>query len=84
MSEITEGLYNICDNEHHSCNENCPVYSLNGNTVPDTVNDFNKNRGCDCFKNGKAMQKFIEKKLGRKLTAKDFWIEEIYHFIRGE
>jgi hypothetical protein len=72
-------LYDVCDSEHAHCNDDCPVYKLNGSQVLDTVHDFDKNRGCDCFKNGAAMLKFVEKKLGRKLTINDFWVETIYH-----
>lgn len=56
---LVNGLYEICDDEHAHCNNACPVYRLNGGSVPDTANDFNVNRGCDCFKNGTAMLKFI-------------------------
>lgn len=56
---LADELYEICDSEHASCNSNCPVYELNGNKVPDTANDFNVNRGCDCFKSGVAMLQFI-------------------------
>lgn len=62
--EVTEDmiayeLYEICDREHSSCNSECPVFSLNGNKIPDTVKDFEVNRGCDCFKDGKKMLEFI-------------------------
>jgi hypothetical protein len=60
--DITEALHDICDDEHSSCNNNCPVFAANGSSVPDTVNDFDKNRGCDCFKDGKAMFKFLKAK----------------------
>ena len=56
--EIAEGLYEICDREHSSCNDDCPVYKINGGPVnPDKP--FEENRGCDCFKNGHAMLRFI-------------------------
>lgn len=57
--QIKYALYEICDREHSSCNCNCPVYALNGNKVPDSCNDFDVNRGCDCFKSGNAMLNFI-------------------------
>lgn len=62
--EVTEEmieyeLYEICDREHSSCNSECPVFNLNGNKIPDTVKDFEVNRGCDCFKDGKKMLEFI-------------------------
>jgi hypothetical protein len=60
--DIANGLYEICDSVHSSCGSDCPVYCLNGNEVPDIAKDFNANRGCDCFKNGSAMLKFIREK----------------------
>lgn len=57
--QIKDELYEICDSVHSSCDSGCPVYRLNGNAVPDTANDFNVNRGCDCFKNGTSMLEFI-------------------------
>jgi len=56
-------LYDICDSVHSSCNSDCPVYELNGNSVPDTANDWKVNRGCDCFKNGDEMLSFIRSKI---------------------
>jgi len=52
-------LYKICDRVHSSCDFECPVYRINGYKVPDTANDFEVNRGCDCFKNGAKMLEFI-------------------------
>ena len=57
--ELSDELYEICDSVHASCDDECPVFKLNGSAVPDTAKDFNKNRGCDCFKNGAAMLQFI-------------------------
>jgi queuine/archaeosine tRNA-ribosyltransferase len=56
---IKSELYEICDRVHSSCDSECPVYRLNGNKIPDTVNDFKVNRGCDCFKSGANMLEFI-------------------------
>jgi len=61
--DISTELYYICDRVHSSCDCDCPVFQLNNNKIPDTAKDFNVNRGCDCFKNGKAMLEFIRKKL---------------------
>jgi len=58
-ADIANALYEVCDNTHSSCDDNCPVYRLNGSKTPDTANDFRKNRGCDTFKNGTAMLAFI-------------------------
>jgi hypothetical protein len=60
---IEDKLYYICDETHAQCNNNCPVYRVNGSEVPDTAKDFEVNRGCDCFKDGKAMFNFIAEKL---------------------
>jgi len=57
--QIADGLYEICDRVHSSCDGECPVYRLNGYAVPDTAKDFNVNRGCDCFKDGEKMLEFI-------------------------
>jgi len=56
---IEEELYQICEDIHARCDSGCPVYLINDFEVPDTANDFEVNRGCDCFKNGEAMLKFI-------------------------
>ena len=56
---LEEELTNVCENTHASCDETCPVYFLNGFSIPDSANDFNVNRGCDTFKNGKKMLAFI-------------------------
>ena len=60
-TDITSELYEMCDRVHASCDSECLVYYLNGNEVPDTAKDFKVNRGCDCFKDGKAMLNFIKK-----------------------
>lgn len=57
--DIANELYEVCEREHSQCNSDCPVYRLNGGKAPDTAKDFMENRGCDCFKNGISMLKFI-------------------------
>jgi len=57
--DIEQALYEICDEVHSSCDSLCPVYLLNGNKPVNADKDFNINRGCDCFKSGKNMLKFI-------------------------
>lgn len=47
-------LHDICDNVHSDCDEDCPIYELTDGELPDA-----EGRGCDCFKDGKAMLKFI-------------------------
>lgn len=61
--EIYNELYEVCDRVHASCDDECPVYFLNGHDVPDTVNNFEENRGCDTFKSGKKMYEFIQKRI---------------------
>ena len=60
---IIAALTDKCDDVHASCDSTCPVYALNGNEVPDTAHDFQKNRGCDCFKDGSKMLALIRGKL---------------------
>lgn len=45
-------LLDICEATHSSCNEDCPVFLINGCEVSDSANDFKVNHGCDCFKDG--------------------------------
>jgi len=59
---LSEELYEICDSVHAQCNNECPVYKLNGSSIPDTAKIFKENRGCDCFKMGSMMLKFIREK----------------------
>lgn len=60
-TEIASELYEICEREHSSCNDSCPVFRLNGSKCPGSDKPFEENRGCDCFKNGKAMYNFVKK-----------------------
>jgi len=54
--QIQDLLYEVCDDEHSSCNENCPVYALNCGPV----NPSRENCGCACFKSGQRMYDFIK------------------------
>ena len=58
--DIVDELYEICDREHSSCNSECLVYFLNGN---DILYVPENGSGCDCFKNGREMLKFIKERL---------------------
>ena len=58
-ADIAHELHEICDREHSSCNYDCPVWRLNGGRAPGSNKPFVQNRGCDTFKNGKAMLAFI-------------------------
>ena len=56
---IKEGLYEICESVHSQCSDECPVYRMNGSSVPhETDTPF----GCDCFKSGTDMLNFIKSK----------------------
>lgn len=57
--DIEDELYEICDREHSVCSSECPVFFLNNNSTVNGHKPFDVNRGCDCFKNGKAMRTFI-------------------------
>lgn len=50
--DIEQELYEICDREHSSCSDNCPVYALQ--------NEAERNADeCPHHKDGKSMRKFI-------------------------
>jgi len=58
--DIADDLYEICVRVHASCGSECPVYKKNKGAVG-ADKPFDENRGCDCFKNGKAMLEFLRK-----------------------
>ena len=60
-ADIEEELHDICSREHASCNHECPVYAKNGGKAPGSDKPWEENRGCDCFKSGKAMLAFLRK-----------------------
>jgi hypothetical protein len=60
---IESACYDMCEHEHSSCNSACLVYALNGNASVNAHRPFKENRGCDCFKNGKAIFNFIKNSL---------------------
>lgn len=62
--DLINVLYEICDDEHSSCNDNCPVYDANGDRCPGDDKPFSENRGCDCFKNGALMLQFLRSREG--------------------
>lgn len=55
--DLEFALYEICENTHASCDENCPVYRANEYEVP---NNEKSDCGCDCFKNGSKMLQFLK------------------------
>jgi hypothetical protein len=69
-ADIAEILTDICDREHSSCNDECPVYKANGHAAPSSDKPFKSNRGCDCFKNGAAMLRFLRWK--QNVPSKNF------------
>ena len=58
--DIYNELYEICEDVHSGCYSKCPVFRLNDSKAPGSDKPFDENRGCDCFKNGKAMYEFIK------------------------
>ncbi len=60
--DIENELYEICDRVHSSCDNECPVYKKNGGALTNGKN-WEENRGCDCFKNGKAMLKYLRENI---------------------
>ena len=59
---LEKALYEICNNEHATCSNECPVYRKMGGVVGGDK-PFHINRGCDCFKSGKNMLIFLRNKL---------------------
>jgi len=59
--DIAEELYEICDRVHSGCDEECPVFKKNGNKAVGEDKPWEENRGCDCFKDGKMMLKYLRK-----------------------
>ena len=54
VKDIEYELYEICDREHASCSDACPVYEKN-NGIPYNSQHTN----CFCFKDGKSMLEFL-------------------------
>lgn len=48
-------LYEICNRVHSGCDDDCPVFRLNGSKIP----GYEENEDCNCFKNGSKMLEFI-------------------------
>ena len=48
-------LRQICEDTHANCTSSCPVYHI-------MYEEGNGKMECQCFKNGPAMLKFIERK----------------------
>jgi hypothetical protein len=53
-------LKETCESNHSSCNKNCPVFLLNDGRAPDETKNLFEFSGCDCFKDGGDMYKFIK------------------------
>ena len=49
-SDMENELYEICDREHASCNDACPVYKSYGSALPYDA----------CHKNGHAMLNYLK------------------------
>lgn len=61
--DIERALECVCVKEHATCNKRCPVFALNGKTVPMGMDRLGfATDNCSCFKDGKAMLAFINDK----------------------
>lgn len=60
VNEQKRIAYEVCDEVHSHCDENCPVYATNNNSAPD---ETNSGYGCDCFKDGTAMIEFVRSRM---------------------
>ena len=60
--DVEQTLYEMCDNTHSGCDSDCLVYELNGNKVPECSKEVHWG-GCETFKDGPAMFKFIRSKV---------------------
>ena len=72
--DIEQALFDICDDEHGSCNDRCPVYEMNNSYAVNNHKSFKENRGCDCFKNGQRMLAFLR---GEFVDERDFLKEKL-------
>ena len=61
--DVKDALYEVCCNQHSSCNDECPVYLENGSKIPTDK----ASQSCKCFKDGGEMLKFLRKKYGNKM-----------------
>jgi hypothetical protein len=59
--DLADALHDVCDNVHASCGDECPVYEANGGEAPMNNRHQKAFRGCDCFKDGKAMLAFLRR-----------------------
>jgi len=54
-------LYDICEETHASCNDNCPIFNLNQHKIPYAGGHPYDN--CFCFKDSKRMLDFVISKM---------------------
>ena len=69
LGDLTiEELGDICEENHSSCNDECPVFELSKKNYPESCSGFiNHPDGskCTCFKDGQKMRDFINKNLNK-------------------
>lgn len=58
--DLSNHLHDICDRVHSSCDWECPVYRMNGLSVPVGLAG-----GCRVFKSGHEMLEFLRTELAR-------------------
>ena len=78
LRELEYKMYEMCDEAHADCggNRKCAVHNV-FNKAPGEEKDFEVNRGCDCFKDGKAILDFLLKHrvLESKINEEDLFPE---------
>lgn len=57
QKDIEDELYEICESEHASCNNECPVYKL---VMTKKEQDNLSRNGCPYFKSGSEMLRALE------------------------
>jgi hypothetical protein len=60
-NDLANELHDVCDEEHSSCSNYCPVFKANGGKAPKDRSHLSKHCGCACFKNGGKMLAFLRK-----------------------
>jgi hypothetical protein len=57
-TDVEEALTQICEDEHASCNDRCPVFKKCGGCAQ---NDESETNGCECYKDGARMLQILRK-----------------------
>jgi len=77
--QIADELYEICDDVHARCDDDCPVHLLNGGVPDEKVS----RSGCDCFKSGSAMLEFIRGRVNEEATVHEIIVGNVGNVYHG-